>query len=156
MYPPLSKNSLLTTTEQSGRTLGRAGQGLLVLWSVCLLAGFAIAFVLEPDPRGYGTHQKLGLPACTFRTMFGVPCPSCGMTTSFAHFSRGQFQKAIEVNLAGFLLAVVCAVQIPWCWLSALSGRLWKISRPELCLVWCLALVAGVSFVQWLWRVSMT
>src|SRR4051812_11044491 len=103
---------------------------LLVLWSLLLVGGFVLAFSLEPDPRFFGTHQRLGLPPCSFRDWFDLPCPSCGMTTCFAHFTRGQFSDAARANLAGLALAVLCAVQIPWCWWSAYQGRTWCISEP--------------------------
>ena len=50
----------------------------------------AVAAWLEPSPTGIGTHQQLGLPPCTFWMLFGRPCPTCGMTTSWAHLVRGQ------------------------------------------------------------------
>ncbi len=153
MNPPFSYDSTITIQEeQAGYPLSRVGRVLLVGWSLCLLAGFAVAFSLEPDPRGYGTHERLGLPGCTFRTMFGVPCPSCGMTTSFAHFTRGQFVSAARSNVAGLLLAVVCALQIPWCWLSVVTGRLWKVSQPGACLLWLMLVLCGVCVLQWVVR----
>ena len=47
-----------------------------------------IALSLSPDPAGVGTHQQLGLGGCTILTAFGVPCPMCGMTTTFTHFAH--------------------------------------------------------------------
>ena len=98
-----------------GFPVARRGRWLLVGWSLFLIGGFALAFALKPDPRGYGTHQSLGLPPCTFRMLFGIPCPSCGMTTSFSHLMHGNISQAFE-RASGVVLAAVCAVQIPWCW----------------------------------------
>jgi hypothetical protein len=133
----------------SGYPIGRAGRVLLGLWSLFLLAGFALALSLEPDPRGFGTHQRLGLPPCTFIAMFEIPCPSCGMTTSFANFVRGRFVEAARANLAGLLLAAICAVQIPWCWVSIRSGRLWRVNEPDMMVLWLLLAVCGACLVQW-------
>lgn len=139
--------------DGNGYPLSRIGRVLLVAWSLFLTAGFALAVSLDPDPRGFGTHQRLGLPPCTFRIMFDVPCPSCGMTTSFAHFVRGQFLRSAQANVAGLLLAAVCAMQVPWCWYSVCRGRLWKVSRPDVGMVWLLTLICGVCLVQWAGRV---
>lgn len=38
--------------------------------------------------------------------MFGVRCPSCGMTTSWAHFANGSFVAAARSNFGGAMLAV--------------------------------------------------
>ena len=136
-------------SDRSGHPLGRTGRVLLAAWSLLLLSGFAVALWLEPDARGYGTHQGLGLPPCTVRVLFGIPCPSCGMTTSFSHFVRGQLILAAQANAAGALLAIVCAIQIPWSWLSVYQGRLWQVSRPDVCLIWLLSILCGVCVLQW-------
>lgn len=51
--------------------LGTAALGLAV-WLV-------LALFVTPDERGYGTHEKLGLPACVSMKVLGVPCPGCGV-----------------------------------------------------------------------------
>ncbi len=48
----------------------------------------AIATQLTPSAEGYGTHRQLGLGSCTFLSLFGIPCPMCGMTTTFAHLAH--------------------------------------------------------------------
>ncbi|HUG94233.1 MAG TPA: DUF2752 domain-containing protein [Planctomycetaceae bacterium] len=107
---------------------------------------------IEPDPRGYGTHERFGLPACTFRETSGLPCPSCGMTTSFAHFTRGRVVEAVRANLAGFVLAVACAAQIPWAWISIVRGRLWLVRRAEDSLVWLVVGFCGMAAGHWVLR----
>ncbi|MGH7127701.1 MAG: DUF2752 domain-containing protein, partial [Planctomycetaceae bacterium] len=101
---------------------------------------------------GYGTHQQLGLPECTFRTMFGIGCPSCGMTTSFSNFVRGRFLQAARANVAGLFLATLCAVQVPWCWISVCKGRLWKIERPDVAVLWLLVSIILITSGQWIAR----
>lgn len=128
------------------------GRVLLAGWSLFLIGGFAIAASLQPDPSGFGTHQQLGLPPCTFRFLFGKMCPSCGMTTSFSNFVRGQFVAAARANSAGLLLAIVCTVQIPWCWVSVYRGRLWSVSRPQLTCLWLMLSLAGICLVNWACR----
>jgi hypothetical protein len=135
-----------------GYPIGWAGRTALAVWSLVLLGGFALAHRLEPDPRGYGTHQRLGLPACTLQTLFGVRCPSCGMTTSFAHFTRGRFVEAAGANSAGLLLALGSALGVPWCWASALCGRLLMVVRPDSTLFWTLLIVSGACLLDWLVR----
>ena len=101
-FPPLLTLPSMTHIAGSGGfPVARAGRWLLVGWSLFLLGGFALAYALEPDPRGFGTHQSLGLPPCTFRALFGIPCPSCGMTTSFSHFMHGNLWQAFRANAGG-------------------------------------------------------
>lgn len=113
--------------ETPVETVGRV---TLLGVALALIGGFLVALLVTPDPRGYGTHQQFGLPPCTFRLLFGIHCPGCGMTTCFAHFVRGQFVEATRANLAGVVLAMTSALLIPWCLYSAAIGRTWKVSDP--------------------------
>ena len=133
-----------------GSPAGRLARCLLVCWSVFLLAGFSLAVSKTPDPDGRGTHKKFGLPECGFLTMFNKPCPSCGMTTSFAHFVRGQWIDAGRANIGGLLLALVCTVQVPWCLWSAWRGELWRVRQPDVWLMWIIGVLTVVTGGNWI------
>jgi hypothetical protein len=79
------------------------GQDRLKAWAfmILLLAVLIMARLVTPDPRGLGTHTQLHLPPCTFQVTVGLPCPACGLTTSFAHMARGQVGRAFQVNVIG-------------------------------------------------------
>lgn len=123
---------------------------LLLAWGVFLLAGFSLAVSLAPNPAGFGTHQQLGLPPCSFQTMFGIPCPSCGMTTSFSHFVRGQWLRAAAANLGGLLLAIVSMVMVPWSFWSAAQGEMVGIRDPDTWLAWGIGVLTAVTLLNWL------
>ncbi len=91
-----------------------------------------IARVISPSPNGFGTHQQLGLPPCFFHKLTGIPCPTCGMTTSFAHTVRLQFYEAFVTQPFGMLACVLLALLIPLSfilmrrrvpWLKLLTAR---------------------------------
>ena len=139
---------------ETGYPLSAAGRGLLAAWSLFLLAGFGLAAMVDPDPRGFGTHQQFGFPPCSFVLLFGIPCPSCGSTTAFASFVRGRWIFAAQVNLAAFLLAIVCAGMIPWSLYSAWRGRMWRVQDPARSLAWLLIVLATISLIHWSIRCS--
>jgi hypothetical protein len=143
---------MIPNPEPHGFPVGWRARALLITWSLVLLGGFVVAYRLEPDPRGFGTHQRLGLPPCTIRAVFGIPCPSCGMTTSFANITKGRWRQAARANVSGLILALVCLVLIPWCWLSAFYGRLCWVRRPANLAVFLLLLVSGAATVEWMIR----
>jgi hypothetical protein len=133
-----------------GRPIKTVVRLLLVAWGVFLLAGFSLAVSLAPNPAGFGTHQQLGLPPCSFQTMFGIPCPSCGMTTSFSHFVRGQWLRAAAANLGGLLLAIVSMVMVPWSFWSAAQGEMVGIRDPDTWLAWGIGVLTAVTLLNWL------
>jgi len=137
-----------------GHPLGRSGRLLLGLWALGLIAGFVLAASLEPDSRGFGTHQRLGLPPCSFQILFGLKCPSCGSTTSFAHFVRGQWFASMRSNPGAFVLALMSACMVPWSAYSVWIGRTWRLDDPATAFVWLLSGVVIISLVQWLCRIA--
>jgi hypothetical protein len=122
---------------------------------IVLLVLLALATRLSPNPSGMGTHQQLGLPPCTVVRWFGIRCPSCGMTTAWSHFTRGQMMQAIRASAGGTLLALVAAVGGPWLVASALAGH-WLIGPPRE--VWVFGAAGAIVIVtlgQWAVRISL-
>src|SRR5205823_3267323 len=81
-------------------------RGTLVGLALGLSAVFAVAVWLKPydddgRPLRMEAHRQLGLPPCTFYSLTGIPCPSCGMTTSFALLVRGDVVNSARANAAG-------------------------------------------------------
>lgn len=110
-----------------------------MLIALGLLAVFAIAIWLNPYKDGKvwleETHRQLGLAPCTFKHLTGLPCPSCGMTSSFALLVRGDLWHSAQANFVGTLLALLCVAVIPWSLTSALQGRVVWIRSFEYVLV---------------------
>ena len=79
----------------------------LVLIGLCLTP-LVIAVGLEPDHRGHGTHEQMGLEPCGYLVETGRPCPTCGMTTAFANTVRLRLPSAFAANPGGLFLALVC------------------------------------------------
>ena len=121
----------------------------LIAGGVGLIALFVRAAFVPPDPRGFGTHQGLGLPPCTFRQVTGVRCPSCGMTTSWSHLVRGQVFRSFEVNAGGALIGVLCAFFAPWSLVSGLRGRWFWRPIGEWVAVGSVLLVLAVTLIDW-------
>lgn len=136
--------------EQQPLTL--AGRLLMALLGVVLLVVWGIACWLEPDPRGFGTHEGLGLPPCSFKAWTGRPCPSCGMTTAFANMARGRLVAATKANCGGVLVALASLVMAPWCLASARQGRLLGVTAPDRALLALLVPIISISLVNWLIR----
>jgi hypothetical protein len=140
-----------TSSSQTTLLSGRLRLALTLL-AIGLAALLGVARALEPNPRGRGTHEQLGLPPCTFVVLFGRPCPSCGMTTAWAWLVRGEVRAALRANASGALMAMLALVGVPWLLASAARGRwLPGTPGPALAAAGAVALVV-IALVQWGWR----
>jgi hypothetical protein len=136
--------------EQSPRpVLSSSTRWAMVLGAIGLAAVLGVACRLEPDPRGYGTHTQLGLFPCMFAQVTGYRCPSCGMTTSFAWFVRGRFERSWQANPVGSLLAPTCAVLIPWLLAGAARGRPIGCRSLEPFLIGLVVAIVALSLLSW-------
>ncbi len=93
--------------------------GAAVLLAACLL--------IQPDPRGLGTHSRLGMPTCSYLARSGIPCPSCGATTSLCWFVRGKFRRSFSVHPMGFVAGTLLVASILFSVVSAMLRRRWLV-----------------------------
>lgn len=96
-------------------------RGLLVAagcWSV-----LAVAFVLTPHGSGTGTHQELGMPSCSFLARTGLPCPTCGLTTSVSAMAHARIALAWQAHPFGPVLFVALAALAFAATAEAATGR---------------------------------
>jgi hypothetical protein len=123
-----------------------------------MLLGLAVVFGaacwLNPygaDGRALrlGTHQRLGLPPCTFYALTGLPCPSCGMTTSFALLVRGDLGSSLKANAVGTLLALIGIVLVPWSVACLVRGRILLVPSIEWLVTRALVVVVTLMVVRW-------
>jgi hypothetical protein len=130
------------------------GRTVLVGLGALAVGVFAIAVALNPyhadgTARDGETHMQMGLPPCTFRAVTGLPCPSCGMTTSFALFVRGDLLNSLRANCAGTLLAALSLAFIPWAFASAWRAQILVIRSVERTLMRLVIIFLIVMMVRW-------
>lgn len=98
----------------------RVGVSLGVLG---LVAGFATAGLLRANPSGQGTHTQLGLPPCAAKLLLGVPCPSCGMTTSLTYFTQLRWRQSFATHPIGPVVGLASLAAIVLGTIAAVRGR---------------------------------
>lgn len=103
--------------------VGWAGRVLAALIGVSCLTVLIIAARLQPSPMGMATHRDMGFDDCQFLKRTNLPCPSCGMTTSFAWYARGNVLASFYVQPMGLVLAVLSTATV-WATLYiAITGK---------------------------------
>jgi len=133
--------------------LSRWVRGALAGMALGLVAVFGVALHLDPyqngQPRMMETHMQLGLPPCNFKLLTGLPCPSCGMTTSFALLVRGDWWNSLRANAVGTLLALFCLAFIPWSLYCAVRGRSLFVVSMERATTWTVIIFLALLLVRW-------
>ncbi len=122
-----------------------------------LVAGtpLALAATLTPSTQGIGTHTQLGLDPCSFEQATGLPCATCGMTTTFALATHARPIDAFLNQPAGFLLALAAALAAVVAGWSLVTGMRLSplgqtLARPP---VWLTA--AGLLMMSWLYKIAL-
>ena len=125
----------------------------LVVFLIC--AGVLLtADLLAPKlGRGVGTHEELGLPPCGLEAATGIPCATCGMTTTFSLMAHGRYVDAFINQPAGALLAVLTVMAmvvsgyalVTGMSLTPLSRAIW---RPKVVVIGLIVLV-----LAWIYKI---
>jgi hypothetical protein len=132
----------------------RAERAWWVAIGAVALGVLAIARVLEPDPSGTGTHLQLGLPPCAFLSLSGLPCPTCGLTTSFAYMARLEITHAFAVHAIGPLLFTLTLASVPLCAWGCATAHPLGGAIKRLRLMRLAAIIAAAVAVSWLSRLA--
>jgi len=125
--PPLARN--IRHRPPSRRIFGPrvpVSRQLRAVWAVVALAGcsvLGIAAWLVPAECGYGTHEQLFTGPCAAILISGMPCPTCGMTTSFSMVMHGRLYDAFIAQPAGMLLCLATMLLVVHGVQVLLTGR---------------------------------
>jgi hypothetical protein len=134
----------------------------LRVWTRLVAAGVALACLavlvtgaaLQPNAaRGISTHTQLGLPECQFEARTGLPCPSCGFTTSVSFFAHGNLLASLYVQPTGFVIALLCAMTVWAGFYIALTGRPVHRLLARLPVRGTLIALLSVAIGGWGWKI---
>lgn len=129
-------------------------RGSLLFFAVGWVAVFAVAAWLRPyaadgSPLRMETHRQMGLPPCTFKYYSGLPCPSCGMTTSFALLVHGDVVNSLRANAVGTVLALCGMLFVPWALACVVAKRYFFIDSGELVLLKLVMAFVALMLLRW-------
>ena len=145
--PPLPRSA--PSRMERGAAGGFALLGCLV---------FAVAAILSPydsegRPLSHGTHRQLGLPPCAMQALAGIPCPSCGMTTSISLVMHGDLVAASEANWAGLIVAGLGLVATVWL-ATVAAGIPAGLFTVDETIKWLTVVGTTVAMLRWLGLVA--
>jgi hypothetical protein len=117
------------------------------------LAVLIVAARLTPNASGVETHLQLGMPPCGLLRVYGVPCMTCGMTTSFSHLAHGQLLSSLYAQPAGTVFAFATAIAF---WVGtyiAVTGRPSARLINQLPVTRFFFLLLGIALGGWAWKI---
>lgn len=81
-----------------------------------------LAYLVEPDERGYGTHEQLGLAPCLLKEWTNIPCPGCGVTTSVTLAVQGHPVQAFLTQPFGLVTVLALPLLTIWAVMRHVQG----------------------------------
>jgi hypothetical protein len=122
-------------------------------FALACLTVLGVAAHLTPNPKGISSHTGLGLSPCAFEERTGLPCPTCGMTTSFSHFVRGNILASFYVQPLGMILALLTTMTFWGGLYVAFTGRpaywLLRSIQPRYYLIPLFVMI----ILAWAWKI---
>jgi hypothetical protein len=136
---------------------GRSREHGLVLLLACALpvALYVVGRWLDPDPRGWGTHEQLGFRPCYPMARWNVPCPGCGVTTALALAAHGEPLAALRTQPFGPVLGAVTLLFALWALLQHVRGRDVVAELPRLPWRAILKTLATLGLLAWLYKIAL-
>ena len=148
----IEKVPIIFTPSVERQTLTLGGRLASLMVALAALSVLVTALLLKPSPEGMGTHRQMGFQRCEFLRTTNLPCPSCGMTTSFSFFARGNWLASLYVQPGGFVLALACGA-IFWAGLYAFvtGSPLHRLLR-QIPGIYSVPIILGFLIAAWGWK----
>lgn len=121
--------------------------------AIASIALIATAASLAPSAQGHSTHTQLGLSACAWPILYDTPCPTCGMTTAFAHAADTSPVQAFQTQPFGALIALAAASAFWICLHTALTASLAAPTALSLLTPRSLYILLALALVAWVYKI---
>lgn len=95
------------------------------------------------------------LPLCAFRTITGLPCPTCGVTRTVIALSRGDVGRALFMNPLAALACVAALLYLLYA-AAVLALRLPRL-RPTVTASgarWLRITTVAAIALNWIWLIA--
>ncbi|MCO6148836.1 DUF2752 domain-containing protein [Flavobacterium sp. NRK1] len=109
----------------------------------------------------FSSHSTLNhtYPACLFKSVTGIACPSCGSTRSVVLVSQGNITDAILLNPIGPFMAVIMLIAPFWLFYDTIFKKdsLYKSYRTSENIIktkWVAITLIILLLLNWLWNIQ--
>jgi len=111
---------LLPEGDDTPAPRGRRRRHREMLVVAVLVVVGALVLRVRPDRRAELRFlPDVPLPeTCMSKSLFGLPCPGCGLTRSIVYLAQGEWEQSWAMHRLGWLMAASILAQFPyrsWC-----------------------------------------
>lgn len=145
--PPVARRQPAAMSRATRRLLG-------VLVAIGCAAVLSLAAWMTPSRAGLGTHhEQLNMPPCGWIVMMELPCPTCGMTTAFAHAADGNLLQSTLAQPLGCVLALCTAMALLIGCYTAVTGSRVGIELAGLWTRRTTWWLIGIVIAAWIFKI---
>lgn len=130
------------------------GLVLLVALSAPLFL-LGLGLFLEPDARGWGTHEQLGFRPCWPMRQWNLPCPGCGVTTAVTLAAHGRPLASLRTQPFGLVLFAATLAAAAWALAGHARGRDLYAELPGLPWKRLVVLFGALALLAWLYKLAL-
>ena len=137
---------------------GRTSAHWVLLGSALFIAiGFVVlGLFISPDERGFGTHERLGMPPCRMLQWSGVPCPGGGAPPPASPAANGGSLDPTATRPFGFVCAPFFSAFCAWAFWNAAHRRdLGLVARTMRMRPWVRPLIV-IATLSWIYKIVRT
>jgi hypothetical protein len=117
------------------------------LWAAWILLGTVALFLSLYLAQRLGFDFGILFGPCGFKQQYGLPCPTCGMTTAVLAFARGEILLAFSIQPAAGLLCSVLVLGAVLSGVVASLGRYPQFVGRVLARLQILYLLIGLGLI---------
>lgn len=114
----MPKSQCLNFVKASRQISGRSR----LLAGLIFLVGLGLAGVLHWAAVNDKINMELLVGPCGFKQRYGLPCPSCGMTTAMIAFAKGDVQSAFYIQPAAAVFCTTAVLAMMFAFVMAVFG----------------------------------
>jgi hypothetical protein len=114
----MPKSQCLNFVKASHQISGRSRLLAGLIFLVCLASAGVLHWAAVNDK----INMELLVGPCGFKQRYGLPCPSCGMTTAMIAFAKGDVLSAFYIQPAAAVFCSAVVLVVMFAFVMAVFG----------------------------------
>ncbi len=139
-------DAVFTETSDKNNPQTMRARLIRLLLALLLLSGVWLLHSLEPG--------EIPLPECEFKSITGLPCPTCGITRSMQAAANLEIKESFIQHPFGLLLISVISVLFFFLLTEAITGKRLRLIPVKVNIKMIFIGLISVWWIYWLIRIS--